>query len=99
MLEPREAAARASPVAPRASATAAQSALELLRSRRCVVSLDIDCFYAQCEELRRPELRGTPVGVQQKMLVITSNYEARKHGIGKGDSLQAVRHKCPSSEC
>ena len=59
------------------------------------MSLDLDCFYAQCDELRNPELRGRPVGVQQKMLVITSNYEARKHGIKKGDSLTVCRRKCP----
>ena len=55
----------------------------------------MDCFYAQCEELRQPELKGKPVGVQQKMLVITSNYAARAFGIKKGDSLQLVREKCP----
>ena len=45
---------------------------------RIVASVDLDCFYAQCEELRHPELKGKPVGVQQKLLVVTSNYEARK---------------------
>ena len=63
---------------------------------RVIVSLDLDCFYAQCEELRDPQLKGTPLGVQQKMLVITSNYAARKYGIKKGDSLSTVRRKCPS---
>lgn len=62
---------------------------------RCVLSIDIDCFYAQAEELRRPELKGRPVGVQQKMLVITSNYAARAYGIQKGDNLAVVKRKCP----
>jgi hypothetical protein len=42
---------------------------------RVIASVDLDCFYAQCETLRRPELKGKPVGVQQKLLVVTSNYE------------------------
>ena len=50
---------------------------------------------AQCEELRHPELAGHPIGIQQKMLVITSNYAARAFGVRKGDALQEVRRKCP----
>ena len=77
------------------SSSASSSAPELLEAKSCIAAIDMDCFYAQCEELRRPELRGKPVGVQQKMLVITSNYAARAFGIKKGDSLQLVREKCP----
>jgi hypothetical protein len=36
---------------------------------RVVASIDLDCFYAQCEELRNPALKGKPLGVQQKLLV------------------------------
>ena len=71
------------------------SSAELLETKSCICAIDMDCFYAQCEELRRPELKGKPVGVQQKMLVITSHYAARAFGIKKGDSLQVVREKCP----
>ncbi|CAE8631246.1 unnamed protein product [Polarella glacialis] len=74
---------------------AAASAPSLLRSTRVVLAIDMDCFYAQCEELRRPELRGKPLGVQQKNLVITSNYAARSFGIAKGDSIRVVKEKCP----
>ena len=66
-----------------------------MASSRIVIALDCDCFYAQCEVLRTPALRGKPVGVRQKMLVITSSYEARAFGIKKGDSLAEVRRKCP----
>ncbi|KAL3898737.1 MAG: hypothetical protein SGPRY_012780 [Prymnesium sp.] len=75
--------------------TAESSSVELLCSRRVIALIDLDCFYAQCEELRQPSLRGAPLGVQQKMLVITSNYAARAYGIGKGDSVAQVREKCP----
>lgn len=81
--------------APNTSQRASTSAGRLLKSGRLVAAIDMDCFYAQCEELRRPELRGKPVGVQQKALVITSNYAARAFGIAKGDSLRVVKEKCP----
>ena len=63
--------------------------------RRTILALDCDCFYAQCEVRRDASLEGKPVGVRQKMLVITSNYAARAHGIKKGDSLAEVKRKCP----
>mmetsp|Transcript_59264 Transcript_59264/g.136836 ORF Transcript_59264/g.136836 Transcript_59264/m.136836 type:complete len:140 (+) Transcript_59264:3-422(+) len=75
---------------------AAQSSEVLLRDKRVICSIDLDCFYAQCEELRNPELKGKPVGVQQKHLIITSNYAARAYGIKKGDSLPDVLRKCPA---
>ena len=77
------------------TARAAASSPELLAASSCILAIDMDCFYAQCEEIRHPHLKGRPVGVQQKMLVITSNYAARACGIKKGDSLQVVREKCP----
>jgi len=45
---------------------------------RTIIHLDIDCFYAQVETILNPELATKPVGVQQKNLVITTNYVARK---------------------
>ena len=95
IMAAQDGAARAPATHSRAAVTAGASAASLLLSSRCVISLDLDCFYAQCEELRRPELKGKPLGVQQKMLVITSNYAARAYGIKKGDSLHTVRQKCP----
>ncbi|CAE7585302.1 Poli [Symbiodinium natans] len=80
---------------PALASRAAASSPGLLAASRFVLAIDMDCFYAQCEEIRHPHLKGKPVGVQQKMLVITSNYAARAFGIKKGDSLQVVRDKCP----
>ncbi|CAK9098842.1 DNA polymerase iota (Rad30 homolog B) [Durusdinium trenchii] len=92
---PNPAPTAAAPVSTVSTVGASGSAGELLRARRCVAAIDMDCFYAQCEELRHPELKGRPVGVQQKALVITSNYTARACGVQKGDSLQVVKEKCP----
>ncbi|KAJ8673420.1 hypothetical protein QAD02_004682 [Eretmocerus hayati] len=63
---------------------------------KSIIHLDIDCFYAQVEILRHPEYRGKPLGVQQKNLVVTSNYEARNFGIRKCMPVDDALQKCPS---
>ncbi|NXT54484.1 POLI polymerase, partial [Pluvianellus socialis] len=62
---------------------------------RVVAHLDLDCFYAQVEMIRNPELRDKPLGVQQKNLVVTCNYEARKLGVKKLMSVKDAKEKCP----
>jgi len=48
-----------------------------------VAYFDVDCFYAQCEELRNPALRGKALAVTQKHIVVTCNYPARALGLTK----------------
>ncbi|KFQ57215.1 DNA polymerase iota, partial [Nestor notabilis] len=62
---------------------------------RVIVHLDLDCFYAQVEMIRAPDLRDKPLGVQQKALVVTCNYEAREHGVKKLMALKEAKEKCP----
>ncbi|XP_018426472.1 PREDICTED: DNA polymerase iota [Nanorana parkeri] len=64
-------------------------------SRRVTVHLDMDCFYAQVEMIRNPELKDKPLGVQQKYLLVTCNYVARKCGVNKCMSLKEAKEKCP----
>ncbi|XP_075345215.1 DNA polymerase iota isoform X2 [Mycteria americana] len=64
-------------------------------ARRVIVHVDLDCFYAQVEMIRNPELRDKPLGVQQKSIVVTSNYEARKLGVKKLMSVKDAKEKCP----
>ncbi|KAM6219584.1 DNA polymerase iota [Rhynchocyon petersi] len=45
--------------------------------------------------ISHPELRGKPLGVQQKYLVVTCNYEARKLGVKKLMSIRDAKEKCP----
>lgn len=63
---------------------------------RSVIHIDIDCFYAQVEMLRNPDLRSVPLGIQQKNLVVTSNYEARKHGVQKCMLVSDALQICPN---
>ena len=67
----------------------------IVRHPRIIIHVDVDCFYAQVEMLRHPELEGKPLGVQQKNLVVTSNYLAREYGIKKCMSVQEALQLCP----
>ncbi|XP_040435211.1 DNA polymerase iota isoform X1 [Falco naumanni] len=64
-------------------------------ARRVIVHIDLDCFYAQVEIIRNPELRDKPLGVQQKYIVVTCNYAARKLGVKKLMSVKDAKEKCP----
>ncbi|XP_055678232.1 DNA polymerase iota [Lutzomyia longipalpis] len=62
---------------------------------RVIIHIDIDCFYAQVEELRNPQLRDKPLGVQQKNIVVTCNYPARERGVDKLMPVAEARRRCP----
>lgn len=65
-------------------------------SDRFVLHLDVDCFYCQVEELRNPSAySGKPMGVTQKYLIVTSNYEARRRGVTKLMSIAEAKAKVP----
>ena len=65
------------------------------KHERVVVHIDIDCFYAQVEMILNPSLCGKPVGIQQKNLVVTCNYEARSLGVEKLMSVKQAQQICP----
>ncbi|XP_047352559.1 DNA polymerase iota-like [Vespa velutina] len=67
----------------------------IIRHPRCIIHLDVDCFYAQVEMLQHPEFEGKPFGVQQKNMVVTSNYIARGYGIKKCMPVQEALSLCP----
>lgn len=49
----------------------------------------------QVEEVRNPALKGKPVGVTQKYLIVTSNYEARARGVTKLTGIKEALAACP----
>ena len=60
-------------------------------SPRVIICVDMDAFYAQCEEKRNPSLRGRPVVVcvysgrtEESGAVSTANYLARSLGVHSG---------------
>ncbi|HZW55463.1 MAG TPA: DNA polymerase IV [Nitrososphaerales archaeon] len=61
------------------------------KRERVVLAVDLDYFFAQCEEVRKPELKGRPVVVcvysgrtEESGAVSTSNYIARRLGVRSG---------------
>lgn len=62
---------------------------------RTIIHIDIDCFYAQVEEILNPELRTKPVGIRQKNIIVTCNYVARTFGVGKLQLLSKALELCP----
>jgi DNA polymerase IV (DinB-like DNA polymerase) len=67
---------------------------------RIIMHVDFDYFFAQCEELRRPELRTLPVVVcvfsgrtEDSGVVSTANYVARKYGVKSGIPIRFAKSK------
>eukprot|EP00743_Colponemidia_sp_Colp-15_P011344 GILK01012642.1.p1 GENE.GILK01012642.1~~GILK01012642.1.p1 ORF type:complete len:564 (-),score=89.55 GILK01012642.1:49-1740(-) len=67
----------------------------IAQGQRIIVCVDLDYFYVQVEEVRQPALKGKPVGVTQKYLVVTCNYEARAYGVTKLMGIAEAQEKCP----
>ncbi|RNC50410.1 DNA polymerase eta, partial [Trypanosoma cruzi] len=63
---------------------------------RCIVHLDMDCFYAQVEAVRLGiDCRTEPYILSQWGNLIAVNYPARKCGIARFDTVEKAREKCP----
>ena len=63
---------------------------------KCIIHLDIDCFYCQCEEILDPTLAKKPLAIGQKHIIVTANYVARKLGVKKLMGRNEARRVCPA---
>lgn len=64
------------------------------RQDRWVLHVDMDAFFASCEQLTRPTLRGRPVlvgGVGGRGVVAGCSYEARAHGVHSAMPMHQAR--------
>lgn len=62
--------------------------------RRWVLHIDMDAFFASCEQLTRPTLRGRPVlvgGVSGRGVVAGASYEARRFGARSAMPMHQAR--------
>jgi DNA polymerase iota len=62
---------------------------------RIILHADHDNFYAQVFEVADPALRGLPLAVQQKQIIVTCNYEARRRGLHKLQLISEAKKVCP----
>jgi DNA polymerase IV len=62
--------------------------------------LDLNAFFASCEQQDDPSLRGKPIIVTQMLADTTSaiaaSYEAKAYGIKTGTRVREAKHMCPS---
>ena len=63
--------------------------------------VDIDAFFAQVEQVLRPELRGRPVIVgglaTDRSVVASASYEARARGVRTAMPTREARRLCPDA--
>lgn len=67
---------------------------------RIIMLVDLDYFYAQCEEMRNPSIKNKPVVVcvysgrtKDSGAVSTANYVARKYGVKSGIPISLAKKK------
>jgi DNA polymerase-4 len=64
-----------------------------------VLHIDIDAFFAAVEVMLNPALKGKPVIIggmpDERGVVSTASYEARKYGVYSGMALRTAGQKCP----
>ena len=73
--------------------------------KKIIFHIDFDYFYAQCEEIRKPELRNIASVVcvysgreEDSGVVSTCNYEARKYGVKAAMPIKLAKSKLKDVE-
>jgi DNA polymerase-4 len=66
---------------------------------RKIIHLDCDCFFAAVEMRDDPALRGRPLAVggrvEQRGVIATCNYEARRYGVRSAMPTREALRRCP----
>ena len=76
-----------------------------IKMNRIILHIDFDYFYAQCEEIRNPELKTKPVCVcifsdrgGDSGAIATANYTARKYEVKSGLPIQFAKRRLGERE-
>ena len=75
-----------------------------MRKNRIIFHIDLDAFFASCEERENPRFRGKPIVVgadpkegKGRGVVSTANYSARKFGIHSALPISQAWRLCPEA--
>lgn len=66
---------------------------------RVIAHIDLDAFYAQCEQIRLDLPDSVPIAVQQWQGLIAINYPARKFGLTRHITASEAKKLCPELVC
>src|SRR5215468_9123548 len=68
-------------------------------STASILHIDMDAFFVSVELLARPDLRGLPIIVggqrDQRGVVTSASYEARRYGVHSAMPLRTAAKLCP----
>lgn len=73
--------------------------MPVLNWPNAIAHVDADCFYASCEQLRRPDLKGRPICVlsSQDACIVAKTYDAKAAGITTGMTAWDARKRLPDA--
>ena len=66
---------------------------------KIIVHIDLNAFFARCEEIKNPSLEKLPIAVGGKGrrgIISTCNYEARKYGVKSAIPTYQAKRLCPN---
>lgn len=68
-------------------------------TRKLILHIDMDSYFATCEQQANPFLRGKPIAVsghpQMRTVIAAASREAKKYGVKTGMSLPEAKNLCP----
>ena len=68
-------------------------------ARKVIVHIDLNAFFARCEEIKNPSLEGKPVAIGHDGrggIVSTCSYAARKFGVSSAMPMFKAKKLCPN---
>ena len=69
-----------------------------MKKYRIIFHIDLNAFYASCEEAEDPRLKNHPIGIAKNSdrgILTTANYAARKFGVRSAMNVYEAKKLCP----